>query len=329
MIERIQLFESSSTDPYTNLAAEKVLLDKVKPGCCILYLWQNENTVVIGRNQNPWKECRISALEADGGKLARRLSGGGAVFHDLGNLNFTFLMCEEDYHISRQLQVILLACRSLGIPAEPSGRNDLLVNGKKFSGNAFYHQGGKAYHHGTLLISADTQKLQKYLSPPKAKLEAKGVSSVRSRVVNLSSLHSGLTCERMKDRMKDAFSKVYALAPEELQLSEEDADAVELLRQQYSAWEYLYGKPLPFSSQWESHFPWGNISLELDAKGGRIQGVKAYTDALDWTLPEKLENALLGCCFTRDAVQNAILSVSDIPMDIRMDISTGMISDML
>ena len=183
MIQTIRVYHGKSYDPHFNLAVEKHLLDRVAPGECILYLWQNQNTVVIGRNQNAWAECRTTLLESEGGKLARRLSGGGAVFHDVGNLNFTFLVRDEDYDVDRQLSVIQAACALAGIATEKSGRNDVLAEGRKFSGNAFYHHAGHAYHHGTLMVDVDKDKLGRYLSPPKAKLEAKGVASVRSRVV--------------------------------------------------------------------------------------------------------------------------------------------------
>ena len=137
MIQSLHCLIGTSLNPYLNLATEEYLLDTVKPGQLILYLWQNERTVVIGKNQNAWKECRCQQLEEDGGFLARRLSGGGAVFHDLGNLNFTFLVPTADYDLSRQMSVILEAVRGLGIDAQKSGRNDVTVDGKKFSGNAF------------------------------------------------------------------------------------------------------------------------------------------------------------------------------------------------
>ena len=130
---------------------------------------------MIGRNQNCWKECRVSELEADGGHLVRRLSGGGAVYHDLGNLNFTFCMRKEDADVDRQLQVIIEAVASFGLTAEKTGRNDVAINGQKFSGNAFFDSKGCYYHHGTLLLNVDTTSMSRFLNPSKAKLQSKGV----------------------------------------------------------------------------------------------------------------------------------------------------------
>ena len=166
-------------DPWLNLSVEEQLLNSVKPGQFILYLWQNHNTVVIGKNQNAWRECKTELLENEGGKLARRLSGGGAVFHDIGNLNFTFVVDRENYDLTKQVSVILNAVNSLGINAEMNGRNDLTVDKRKFSGNAFCFRKHGAYHHGTVLVNADMSKMARYLQVSKEKILSKGIQSVQ------------------------------------------------------------------------------------------------------------------------------------------------------
>jgi len=254
MITQLCIFEGKGFDPHENLAIEKHLMDITPKGCCVLYLWQNQNTVVIGKNQNAWLECRTSLLEEEGGRLARRLSGGGAVFHDLGNLNFTFIMPKENYDLDRQVSVIQKACALAGIVAEKSGRNDLLADGRKFSGNAFFQNRTHAYHHGTLMVDVDRDKLGRYLSPPKAKLEAKGVASVRSRVVNLKELSPALTIDTMKEYMKTAFCQIYGMDAAAVELTPADLEAIDQLRKEYGAWDYLYGAPLPFSVDCEDHY---------------------------------------------------------------------------
>ncbi len=294
MIRRIHLFRTDCTDPHRNLAVEEHLLETVPEDACTLYLWQNRRTVVIGRNQNAWKECRTAALEEDGGFLARRLSGGGAVFHDLGNLNFTFLVNRADYDLDRQLGVILETCRSLGIPAERSGRNDVLSNGRKFSGNAFYESRGKRYHHGTLLVDVDLSMMGRYLSPSKAKLEAKGVESVRSRVVNLRELRPGLTVDTLARRMEEAFQAVYGLPALRLDEADFDRERIGELARRNGSWAWLYGQDLPCSLQCGARFPWGEMELRLAVEGGVVAQAAVYTDAMDWTLAQTVERALTG-----------------------------------
>lgn len=302
---------SDSLNPYHNLALEEYLLSQVKSGSVILYLWQNAHTVVIGRNQNPWAECRISLLQEEGGHLARRLSGGGAVYHDLGNLNFTFLCREEDYDLPKQLSVIQSACALTGIQAEFSGRNDLLTDGRKFSGNAFYHKKGAAYHHGTLLVDTDMEKLGRYLSPPKAKLQTKGVASVRARVINLKELSPTLTCEAMKGYMASAFGTVYGSEPKPFVLSEQDRQSVLQLQTRYGSEEWLFGKPMPFSCELEGHFTWGHLQLQLQIEGGIIQNVAVYTDAMDCSFAEQLSAVLTGCAFRLDAMEKAFCTLEN------------------
>lgn len=306
MITKIFVFHSYCDDPYENIATEKYLLENVPQGCCILYLWQNKNTVVIGRNQNAWVECRTTLLAEEGGKLARRLSGGGAVFHDLGNLNFTFLVPTQDYDVKRQLEVIRVACARAGITAEASGRNDLLVDGYKFSGNAFFHSQGHSYHHGTLLIDVDMDKLSRYLTPSKAKLEAKGVASVRSRVANLNTFCPNLTCERMRQYMAEAFGEVYGVTPEILSATPEQEAAVAQYAAQLRDWQWLYGPKLPFSFSCEARFDWGSIALQLQVESGVVKAAQVYTDAMQWELAELVQNALTGCRFMCSDMQQAL-----------------------
>ena len=306
MVHRLLVYKSDCFDPYYNIATEKHLLETVAPGCCILYLWQNQNTVVIGRNQNPWVECRTSLLEEEGGHLARRLSGGGAVFHDLGNLNFTFIMRREDYNLDRQLTVIQHACAAAGITVERSGRNDLLANGCKFSGNAFYHAGGKAYHHGTLLVDADMEKLGRYLTPSKAKLEAKGVASVRSRVINLKELCPHLTCALLGQYMEAAFGAVYGLMPAPAALTDTDRQSIAAATRELSSWDWLYGQRLPFSVSFEQRFSWGSVQLQLNVKNGIVENLQVYSDAMDWSLPQSIADALTDCRFSKDDLCTAL-----------------------
>ncbi len=304
MIETLRVYESEGFDPYRNLAIEQHLLETVEGGCCLLYLWRNERTVVIGKNQNAWAECRTTLLSDEGGKLARRLSGGGAVYHDRNNLNFTFLMREEDYDLSRQLSVIRRACAILGIETEISGRNDLLASGRKFSGNAFYHHEGRAYHHGTLLVDTDADAMSRYLSPGKAKMQAKGVESVRARVVNLSELNPAITVDMLKAAMKQAFSEVYGLpisAPPAI-----DEARVEELTAHYASDAWLYGQKLPFTFRCESRFSWGGIELQLSVDRGTVTDAKVYTDDMDPETASKLRDALLGCPFSLAALQTRI-----------------------
>ena len=273
---RLLIAESRCTDPHHNLALEETLLN-CADDAVILYLWQNQNTVVIGRNQNPWKECRTALLQQEGGHLARRLSGGGAVFHDLGNLNFTFLMPQPLYDLDRQLEVICSAVRSFGIDAQRSGRNDILAAGRKFSGNAFYKNGHQAYHHGTILIEADMDRLSRYLSPSRAKLSAKGVDSVRSRVGNLRELNGEITLDSMKASLTAAFSTVYGGAVEKIEVSP-DPQLVE----RYRSWDWNYGQKLPFTFEWEERLALGCVRIEAEVEREKMKvGVQVYSAKLD------------------------------------------------
>ena len=199
---------SENTSPYYNLALERSLFDFVNEDTVILYLWQNSHTIVIGKNQNAYAECKVDEFIKDGGTLARRPSGGGAVYHDLGNLNFS-IICKESIAKEHTYQrIVKEALGYFGIVSEFNGRNDLTVDDKKFSGNAFYVKDDVLCQHGTILINSDFKELSKYLTPDISKLERNHVKSVESRVVNLSEISDKITVESMKEAMIKATNAV-------------------------------------------------------------------------------------------------------------------------
>ncbi len=281
MINKLTFIKTSSKDPVYNLALEEYLLYKVQENEVILYLWQNEKTVVIGRNQNAYRECNVEALLEDGGHLVRRLSGGGAVYHDLGNLNFTFLTTRENYDVVKQTDVILKAVQSLNIDAQKNGRNDLTINGRKFSGHAYYRTGNQCYHHGTLMVDVDTAALNRYLQVNKLKLQAKAVASVTSRVVNLKDLNSELTIEGLKEALLQAFREVYELPAQELSVDERAKQQIEEGVGKFADDAWIYGKNnqrLPRYVQ--KRFDWGLLQIEYSLKKGSIDEIYLYSDGL-------------------------------------------------
>lgn len=306
MIRKLRCYTTQNTVPYQNLALEEYLLRRVAPGECILYLWQNRNTVVIGRNQNAWAECRTQELEESGGYLVRRLSGGGAVYHDLGNLNFTFLAREEDYDVGRQMSVILHAVRALGMQAELSGRNDITIQGQKFSGNAFYRSRGHCYHHGTLLVNVDMSMLSRYLQVSESKLARKGVQSVRSRVVNLTQYCPDLTISRLREQLVDSFGAVYGLTPETISEQELDWAAIEEGARRFASWEWRYGARVPFGEQAKEHFDWGEVELHYTVDSGVMKQVRLYSDGLDADFLAALPGILEGCRYEPGAIRRRL-----------------------
>lgn len=306
MLQKLRIIMTDETDPYKNIALETWLLEHVEKGEVILYLWQNRRTVVIGKNQNGYRECRVEKLEAEGGFLARRLSGGGAVFHDMGNLNFTFLAKKEDYDVDRQLTVILQAVRKFGIKAEKTGRNDIAADGRKFSGNAFYQAGDACYHHGTILLKVDQELMARYLNVSKDKLRSKGVKSVKSRVVNLTDLNPEITVEDMRAKLEEAFSEVYGLPAEEKKLNEREQREVEEKEAFFSSFEWKYGRKIPFEYEYEKRFDWGGVQARLHVNEGRIQAAEFYSDALETDIFGLIKEALEGVPYRAGDIRNAV-----------------------
>ena len=294
MIQDLYVIETAQCDPYHNLALEKALFDHVRDKEMILYLWQNEKTVVIGRNQSAHNECNLSALKEDGGVLARRLSGGGAVYHDTGNLNFTFLSHEENFDTAKQNEVLLCALKKFGLPAEISGRNDLLIQGKKFSGHAYLHHNRHAMHHGTIMLNVNTDALARYLNVSLLKLRDKHVASVRSRVINLKEILPSLTVKMLKEALKEAFAEVYQ--KECKTLSEEELNRDEILHNTafFADPAFLFGKEkqLPYAA--EERFAFGMLRIEYDLCDNRITDAAVYSDALDTEYLSSLAPKLLG-----------------------------------
>lgn len=235
------IYSAPTGDGWLNLARDGYFLENNKKGDVILYFYVNKNAVIIGRNQNAWKECSIANMDADGVQLVRRHSGGGAVFHDNGNLNFSFITDEKHYDLNRQMRVILNAVSKLGLKAELSGRNDITVDGKKFSGNAFSLAKGNRSHHGTILVNADLTKLSNYLCVSKEKMRSKGIDSVRARVCNICELSSGLTVEAMRRLVIESFIEEYGAASEYVFDGTALAE-VEERRERHASWEWRFGK---------------------------------------------------------------------------------------
>ncbi len=312
MINRLSYIEGVGHNPYANLAVEEYLLSHCHKNECALYLWQNQRTVVIGKNQNAWAECRAEALERDGGHLARRLSGGGAVYHDLGNLNFTFVTDKEHFDVSRQLDVIQRAVQSLGIPSEKSGRNDLTLHGRKFSGNAFYRQGNFCYHHGTIMVDVCVEEMLKYLTVSKEKLSSNGVASVKARVVNLMQYAPKLTIDALKGALKDAFEEVYGIPSDTVRIERFDKNYLQKAEDRLKSWEWLYGKKFNFQHELSHRFGWGQLTIDFQVQDGRIQDLAAYTDALYPGAVNELPSYLRGLRYNSRTIC-AKLSMYDSP----------------
>lgn len=310
-------------NPYRNLAIEEHLLNTVEEGECILYLWQNRHTVVIGRNQNAFAECKTEKLASDGGFLARRLSGGGSVYHDTGNLNFTFLVKERDYDVNRQLCVITRALESFSLRAEKTGRNDICIAGKKFSGNAFYSHLGRCYHHGTILLDVDLGKMSEYLQVSAEKLRSNGVSSVKSRVVNLRELNPEITVPSMKAALVRAFGEIYGSEPGAAELSEQGGMNVDALTEKYSSDEWRFGKNMKADFTAGSRFAWGGITVMLQISGETVTGAQVFSDAMDESISGVLEACLTGVRFSKETVTGALVGAEGkINTEILGDITT-------
>ena len=281
---KLQVVVSNQYNPFLNRAVEQYLTDNQEENTVTLYLWKNQQTVVIGYNQNPYSECNVKLLLDEGGHLMRRGTGGGAVYHDLGNINFSFVADKRLYDVKKQLSVIQDALLSYGLTTEISGRNDLTCEGRKFSGNAFAKGKQNDLHHGTILIKTDGAMMQRYLIVDKAKLMKNGVKSVASRVINLSELVPDLTSENIKQPLIASFEKIYGGKAEVLDFNTLiNINEVQAITAEISSHEFLFGRWEQFKTTKKARFPWGGveIALEIDEANAIIKDTQIASDCLE------------------------------------------------
>ncbi len=289
---KLRVFVSESLDVYHNQAIEKYFLDRIEDDEVILYLWQNDRTIVIGANQDAYGECDIEKLEKDGGHLARRITGGGAVYHDKGNLNFTFITPKALYDLSKQEEVILKALDCLGIKAAKTGRNDLVIDGRKFSGHAYYKGKRSCLHHGTLMLEVDEGRLQDYLRVSLAKLHSKNVASVRSRIINLKSVREDLDLDTLKKALIHSAELIYETKAEPYTAF--DQEELTKLEAQFKDGKWRYGKLYKEGRVVEKRFDFGTVRIVYVMEEDQIKDLSVFTDALDTDLFDGLEKRLIG-----------------------------------
>ncbi|MBR6921990.1 MAG: lipoate--protein ligase [Clostridia bacterium] len=287
----MKAYINTSTDPYFNLAAEQYLLDTEDGE--IFMLWRNDKAVIIGRNQNAYAEIDRAFVKEHDIAVVRRLTGGGAVFHDLGNVNFTFISPKRDDDLldfSHFCAPVVTALRKLGVPAELSGRNDMTVNGRKFSGNAACVYNGKSMHHGTLLFSADVSEIEGSLHVDPEKMQSKGIKSVRSRVCNLK--------EYLPDLDVTGFFNylISEIAPDASYFSDEQIKGIQKLKdEKYGTWEWNYGVSKQYAKTAKKRYPFGSVEISYTAENGILSDVKISGDYFGTSPTKELENRLKGC----------------------------------
>jgi len=291
-----------STDPHFNMAFDEFCLDRLQADEPVFYLWQNRPSVIIGLNQNPFAEVDIPYMESRGILLARRVTGGGAVYHDLQNLNYTITGrvrdLEQEY--PEYLHTMVRALRALGVPAELSGRNDILVEGRKCSGYAKRMSRDRLMIHGTLMWDVDIDTLTRVLSVPGSKLSAAGIASVRSRVANLKDF---------LPQFADIHAFQYALqafladGDGELPLSCEQREAVEAdAAAKFRTWEWNYGHSPVAAFRVRRKFSCGTVEAGFSLMHGCIDGLRFGGDFLGNLPADRIERALQGCRYTREAL---------------------------
>ena len=302
-MEKVHYLETGSTDPAYNLAFEEYVLTHRRDGAYLL-LWQNDNTIVVGRNQNTAQEIDRAFVEQHHIRVVRRGTGGGAVYHDMGNLNYSFITDAGDAErmaMERFTRPIVAALQGLGLQAEASGRNDILVEGRKVSGTAQRLTDGRILHHGTLLFDSRPEMVAGALRADPAKFRSKGAKSVRSRIGNIRDfLPEDMTLPAFWDYLKRQLAGD-GLVQDAL-TAEELAAVRQLKAEKYDTWEWTYGRSPGFDMVNRDYFPGGRLEIGLSVSGGRLTAVQFYGDFLSITDTTPLAQALVGTDYREDAV---------------------------
>ena len=300
----------NSTDAAVNLATEQVIFDTLPRGHNCFLLWQNRSAVVIGRHQDALAEIDRAFVETKGIQLVRRLSGGGAVYHDLGNLNYSVITDARGSKapdMAMFCEPVLRLLHRLGVPAALSGRNDMTVNGQKFSGSAQHLYRGRVLHHGTLLIDSDLSVVSRALRVDPEKIRSKGLSSVRSRVTNLRPfLPEEIDLPRFRELLLEEVLKEHP--GEELSLSPAQLEEIgRLSESRYRSWDWTVGSSPPCSLVRRQRFEGcGTVEARLQIERGRIAALRFCGDFFSMEEPEELAGRLRGLPLNRDALLDAL-----------------------
>lgn len=308
-MEKFKFITHDNHDPYFNLASEEYLLKQTDG--YYFYLWINEPSVIVGVNQNAIEEVNLSYTEKEGIKVVRRLTGGGAVFHDSGNLCYTVIAPFNDTEnaYKKFTAPVIEYLNSLGVKAEFSGRNDITVAGQKISGNAQTVYNGRIMHHGTLLFSSDMLGLTKSLNPSKLKMESKGIKSVRARVTNISEhLKNNMTILDFKEGLKNIFLK----NSEEYQFSDFDFREINKLKEEkYSTYEWNIGRSPKGKNTFMHKFPFGIFTLTFDTENGLISNAEIHGDFFSKKPINGFYIRLNGIKFNREDFEKAFRDIDE------------------